>query len=425
MSRIYFLGIGGVSMSALAILLKKMGNLVEGSDEIEGRGTELLEKEGICVDFKFNKEKIRLADEICFSSAIREDNEQFIFAKSLGKNMFSRGQILGRIAQSYKRVIAVAGAHGKTTTTAMIYNILKCAGKNPTLHLGGYKIDDGLNYFIGSKDYFVSEACEYHDNFLYLHPYISVITNIEKEHLDYFKTFENEKKSFQKFREQSQIVIEKSQNFVAKNIQHDDNGRLRFSLFEKNKKILDLQLKLCEEINAQNCIYAYRVAKLLEIEDEKIKEGLESFEGISTRFEKVKSPFFETVICDYAHHPTEIKKAINSAKKIYEKQKVVVIFQPHTFSRTKNLLKEFVSVFSKCDEVLFFKTYPAREKPCEGTTSRQLMLAVKEKNKNVKYFQKIECLCKFLIQKENKNTILLFVGAGDLPAMLNKIKFIS
>lgn len=425
MKKYYFLGIGGVSMSALAVMLKNMGHQVGGSDEIESSGTQILEKEGIEVDYSLNKEKILQADEICFSSAIKENNVQFLFAKENSKKISTRGEILGEISKKYEKVIAVAGSHGKTTTTAMIYQILKCAGYNPTLHLGGYKIDDGLNYHIGDKEFFVTEACEYHDNFLYLKPYISVVTNIEKEHLDYFKTFQNQLRSFKKFKNQSEYVIDSLNNLRAKNIRHDKNGRLMFGIYENNKKILDLKLRLCEEVNTQNCIFAYQVAKKLGIEDCFIKLGLETFLGVKTRFEKVCCPYFDDVVCDYAHHPTEISKAIRSAQKIYKDKKVITIFQPHTYSRTKILLNDFIKTFSGIEEPIFFRTYSAREQPEDGMSALELTKEIRKINNKAEYFDNFEDLIQFLMRKQNDEVVLLFIGAGDLPMILHKNNFIS
>ena len=184
-------------MSALAVFLKKEGNDVSGSDS--NPENHILYENGISVFNKANLKKIEECDVVTFSSAIKEDNEDLKYAKHLGKKILSRGELLGEISKKYKNVIAVAGSHGKTTTTALIYNVLKMAGKNPTLHLGGILKEENSNFVIGDKEYFVTEACEYCDNFLFLKPTISVVTNIEPEHLDYFKTFENIKKAFEKY----------------------------------------------------------------------------------------------------------------------------------------------------------------------------------------------------------------------------------
>ena len=419
------LGIGGISMSSLAIFLKEKGFYVCGSDDKESKTIEILKKNNIEVDILPNFSKIDSCDTVVYSSAIKPGNLQFEFAKSRNKNLLTRGQILGFISNDYEKVIAVAGAHGKTTTTAMIYQILKVAGLNPTLHLGGFKIEDSMNYEIGEKEFFVTEACEYCDNFLNLNPFISVVTNVEKEHLDYFKTFENQLKSFEKFKKQSRYVVDNTQNLKAKYIRHDKQGNLIFSLYDCDKKIMRLHLKICEEINTQNCIYAYLVAKKLGLNDEIIKMGLESFKGVENRFQKAKSEYFENVIIDYAHHPTEIEKAIKSAKKIFKNKKIIIIFQPHTYSRTKNLFSQFYEVFKNESCPVFFKTYSAREKPEEGFSAKQFVRMLKKYNKNAIYFEKYEDLINFLIKFNKKETVLLFIGAGDLPEILNKNKFIE
>lgn len=424
-AKYYLMGIGGVSMSVIAIMLKEKGFEVGGSDITFSRATQILEKHSIMVDLVLNEEKIKNADVIVLSSAIKEDNPHYLCAKKHKKKMLTRGQLLGMLANDFEKVIAIAGSHGKTTTTAMIYEILKCAGKNPTLHFGGFRIEDGQNYENGGNEFFVTEACEYHDNFLNLFPYISVVTNVEKEHMDYFKTFERQLSSFEQFRKQSEIVVEGQNNLHAKNLRHDKNGYLLFSLCEGNKKIMDLHLHICEEINTQNCIYAYQVAKLLQIPDCYIKMGLERFKGVSTRFEKVDCQYFDNVICDYAHHPTEISKAIKTAKKLYKNKTLITIFQPHTFSRTKTLLPEFIDVFKDVEIPVFFKTYSAREREDEGMSAKRFTEILKNCNENAKYFDNYEDLFEFLMQLKKSCAVLLFLGAGDLPVILHKNNFIS
>ncbi len=425
MKKVYMLGIGGVSMSSLAIFAKEKGFSVAGSDEAESETTKMLEEKQIDVDFCPNFQKISASDVVVFSSAIKSDNIQLQYAKCIGEKLLTRGQFLGQIANDYEKVIAVAGSHGKTTTTAMIYQVLKVAGLNPTLHLGGFKLDDGQNFTLGGKEFFVTEACEYCDNFLNLHPYLSVVTNVEKEHMDYFKTFENQRKSFEKFKSQSRFVIDDVKEYKAKNLRHDKDGNLSFSLYQGERKVMRLHLRICEEVNTQNCIYAYLAAKKLGLSDCKIKQGLESFEGVKTRFERVKSPYFEHVILDYAHHPTEIKNAIKSAKKIFKDKKLVIIFQPHTYSRTKTLLRQFIEVFKTQEFPIFFKTYSARERPEEGISAQHFVEILKKHNKNAVFYENFDDLFAFFEKLDKKECVLLFVGAGDLPSILHKNKFIE
>ena len=426
MKKYYFLGVGGISMSALAILSKAKGIDVSGYDAKRSENVKMLKRHGICVDTRFVREHIDGCDVVVFSSAIKSGNIVFDYAKSSHKEMFSRGEFLGMLSRDYENVIAVAGSHGKTTTTAMIYEILKSAGKNPTLHLGGLLVENGENFAIGSNKYFVTEACEYCDNFLCLNPTISVVTNIEKEHMDYFKNFKNQILSFEKFKKLSRYVVDNCEDYEVKNLSHDSDGKLKFSLYFQKIHIFDLKLQICEEINAQNCIFAYKVAKKMGISDNQIKEGLENFCGVKKRFEIVSAKDFPNVICDYAHHPTEIDKVFESARNIYKGKKIVSIFQPHTYSRTKNLLNEFVDVFSKTDYAIFYKTYSAREKETDGFNSYYLMKKCKKNGTNSFYFHSI-CEMILFLKKffRGENFVLLFIGAGDLPELLKKVKFLS
>lgn len=424
MMRYYFLGICGVSMSALACFLKEKGNYVRGFDDSCDVKKELDERL-IFVDHSLNEKEILRADVVVSSSALKEGHPVFDYVHSNRKKIISRGELLGELSQGFEKVIAVAGSHGKTTTTAMIYEILKAAGKNPTLHLGGFRQEDGKNFEVGGEEFFVTEACEYYDNFLHLHPYIAVVTNVEKEHMDYFKSFTNQKKSFEKFKSQARFVVDDSQKVCVRGIRHDKKGGLIFDLYRDNRKIMHLHLRICEEVNVENCIYAYLVAKKLRIDDCVIKLALEKFGGVKTRFERVRCGEFEDVICDYAHHPTEIRKAIDSAKKIFSDKRLVTIFQPHTYSRTKSLLGDFLDVFECVDVPLFFKTYSAREKESDGVSAEYFAKTLKVRNKNARYFENFEDLHSFLKELPKDEVVLLFLGAGDLPSILHKKQFIT
>ena len=426
MKSFYFLGIGGVSMSALAIFLKQKCFVVRGSDISRGVGTQILSANDITVDFDINEDAIKNSDVVCVSSAIKKDDKRLEIAKSQKKKIITRGELLGEISKEYDKVIAIAGSHGKTTTTALIFHILKTANRNPTLHLGGYKIDDDKNFCIGGKEYFVTEACEYCDNFLHLHPYLSVITNIEPEHLDFFKSFNNQILSFEKFKNQSEFVIEENKDFEEKNISHDESGFLSFDLFKSEKFVLHFDTKLLEEVNTKNITFAYRACNFLGLTDNEIKRGVESFLGVKCRFEKICSNEFKNVVCDYAHHPTEIKNSIESAKKIFGDKKFFVIFQPHTYSRTKFLFDEFFKVFKNVDNPIFYRTYSAREKESDGMSAKEFAKILRKTNKNTLYFDSFSPLNDFLQQiKDKANCGLLFVGAGDLPQILNQNGFLS
>lgn len=421
----YLLGIGGVSMSALAVMLKEKGFDVSGCDEKESRTTNLLKEKGINVDFKSNFAGIEKAEIIVRSAAIKDDNPFLNYAQSQNKQVISRGQLLAEVAKDFDCVVAVAGSHGKTTTTAMIFEILSVAGLKPSLHLGGFRKEDGKNFVLDGNEYFVTEACEYYDNFLSLNPDLSVITNVEKEHLDYFKTFENQKKSFQKFKNQSRVVIEGVGNCFARNLKHDKSGRVCFDLFENDRFVFNLKLQLFEDVNVENCIYAYRAAKKLGVPDCVIKIALERFKGVERRFEKVKAKKFSNMFVDYAHHPTEIKKAIETAKRLSKNKLLITVFQPHTFSRTQLLKDEFFEAFKKVQLPLFFKTYAAREKESDGMSAKEFAMLLQKENKFAEYFDDVDELKDFLAIFNKKKIVVLFLGAGDLPDLLNKNKFVS
>lgn len=400
-------------MRSLAVFAKLRGEEVGGCDAVLS-DLDFFRKYKINVYTGDVSAYIKDADVVVYSSAISEKDVDFLFAKLLGKKLVSRGEFLGEIASSYDKVIAVAGAHGKTTTTALIYNILK--DKNPTLHLGGVLKEEGNCFIYGNKEFFITEACEYHDNFLYLRPYIGVITNIEKEHLDYFKTFENELASFDKYRKNCKFVVEGDGGFEIKNIHHKDM-KLCFDIYKGEEKVMSLKMNICEEVNANNALFAYRVCKILGCSDDDIKRGLESFKGVKRRFEKVISPYIKEVIVDYAHHPTEIKGTITTAKKLFEK--VVFVFQPHTFSRTKELLVDFVNVFNKEKDVLIFKTFPARESEKDGVSGKALAKKI-----GCLYFEDAKSLVNYLKEKYSSYAVV-FMGAGDLPKLIEEEKFIK
>lgn len=406
--KVFFIGICGISMSALADLSKLDDNEVKGSDLNLKNIPECLK--GIGVYKQPYLDGVKWADLIVCSSAIKS-NEELDLAKKLGKKVISRGEYLGKISKSFNHIIAVAGSHGKTTTTAMIYHILYVSGFNPSLHLGGNFKDVG-NVVSAGKDYFVTEACEYCDNFLYLNPDISIITNIEPEHLDYFKTFKNELESFEKFKKQSQIVIEKPK-YLAKNIRINANGKISFSLYKGKEKIDRLNLKVGGKYNAQNALYALSCCEILGVDYCKIKLGLETFLGVKKRCESVESSFVFKTFIDYAHHPGEIKESAKYFKKIC-KGKCIAVFQPHTYSRTKKFFDGFINSLSIFDEVICYKIYPAREKSSEGLSEKNLFDGLKNIGKKSYHITDEEKLRKAL-KKYNKEDIVVFLGAGDLP----------
>lgn len=408
MKKIFFCGICGISMSALACIKQRQGDEVQGSDlNFENPPRSL---HNIKVFPQPYLRGIEWADEVVFSSAVR-GSEEVKYAKKIGKKVIPRGELLGELSRDYDKVIAVAGSHGKTTTTAMIYHVLQDNGYSPTLHLGGDLKGTG-NVVLGGKEYFITEACEYCDNFLFLHPFISVITNVEPEHLDYFKTFKNEKKSFKKFEKQSEICIKKMEYKIHKKEVRED-GCISFILKKNKKKFDKINLKIGGEYNIYNAIYCLQVCEKLGLNFDQIKNSLETFIGVRKRCEKIFSKYKFNIFIDYAHHPKEIKKSAIYFKEIC-KGKCVAIFQPHTYSRTKLLYEDFIKSLSIFDEIICYKIYPARETPDMGYDERKLAEGLVKRGKNA-----IRCNdekeVREILEGCSDKDLVVFLGAGDLP----------
>ena len=413
MKKVFFIGICGISMSGLSVLLKHKGYEVFGCDRNYKNPPTCLKNESIKVFSEKKIGRIKDCDLVVYSSAIGDNHPALKKARELKKVCVSRGELLGQVSKSYEKTIAIAGSHGKTTTTAMIYNCLYVAGKNPTLHLGGILKKENTNVIVGGDEYFITEACEYHDNFLYLKPYISVVTNVEKEHLDYFKTFEKEKLSFQKFKDSGLFVVDRS-GLTAKNVRINKSKGISFDVMKADEKLGRINLKIGGYFNAQNALFAIEVCFKLGLSFAQIKLGLESFLGTKKRLENVNI-FGKEIVVDYAHHPTEIKESLKFLKKA--SKDYILIFQPHTFSRTKTLLKEFISVFSKVKNLYLFKTYSAREKSSQGMSAKELCCKLKKAGKNAKYISALS-QAKKLLKSESSKGLIVLMGAGDLPEKL-------
>lgn len=485
----FFIGIGGVSMSGLAQILKNHGYSVAGSD-INPK-TKI---SGIKIFHKHDASNIKGFNVIVYNSAISEDNVELVEAKRMDLKILSRAELLGKISSLYKNVIAISGTHGKTTTTAMIAEIFIKAGFKPTIHLGGISNSIRSNFFIGDKNYFITEACEYKDSFLSLKNKVGVVLNIEPEHLDYFKTKNNIKNSFIKFcynsfynviikecieeeyvniksKQQTNnlinqanlcllndkakidksLIIKKSYDnnkilikldktkkvitfgesgdYQALNIKLEENHKLSYDCFYKNKKLTRIKLNACGLHNITNSLSAIAVARIFKIKLKDIKTGLENFKGVKRRMEIVKQN--PLTIHDYAHHPTEIKKTILAIKQSYmnsnikydckncciEQHKILLtVFQPHTYSRTAMLKREFIEALKLTDKLILYKTFEAREKKESGMSCLELFNEMKKTNSNIEYYDNIENLKKRILylQKNNTNLITLILGAGDL-----------
>ena len=447
--KVFFVGIGGVSMSALARLVQNLGACVSGSDIVP---TEIKGVKTFCLH---DEKNVVGADVAVYSCAIKENNVELAAARRHGIKTVSRGEFLGQIARLYKNVISISGMHGKTTTTEMLAEIFILAGKNPTVHLGGESVMMGGNLLLGGREFFITEACEFCDSFLGLNSEVGAILNIEQEHMDYFKTKRNVEKSFSTFAQNCKNIviansnIEKQNNkqkcpmllrkqrgdnnlkatlahadeniitigkggYVAKNISCNKENLLVFDCYYKTRCLGKIFLRAFGIHNVKNALFAIAISRKYGIDFAIIQKALSNFKGVKRRME-IKSPS-PLVICDYAHHPSEIRASIAAAKLQILKRthkKLLVVFQPHTFSRTQAFFDDFVGVLKMSDEIFLFKTFPARENESQGKNAKDLYREIKKTQKSCRYFEDVAKLKK-AVKNLNKSHVTLVLGAGDL-----------
>lgn len=447
MNKYFFIGIGGISMSAIALILKNQGFWVEGSDIQESATTKMLRENGINVYIGHDESHIHGDETVIYTAAISKDNPELLAAKKMNLKIYERAEFLGLLMKNFKNVIAISGTHGKTTTTSMIGYILKKASYNPTILVGAFVKQLGGNFVIGSKEYLVVEACEYVDSFLKFNPTIGVILNIDNDHLDYFKDIDSIKNSFKKFAQKiptsgflvancddknvkdvisklhTQVVCistKEKADIFADNISCND-GYCEFDVKNNNDEILaHIKLNIPGFHNVYNALAAFAVASKLGVESITIEQALSEFCGASRRLEKVGEFDGIYLYDDYAHHPTEIKATLATLKKLSE-GKVFAIFQPHTFSRLKSLLNEFAESLQLADKVIVTDVYAAREKNTFGITSEKLYLKLKEIGIDCEYISSFEDIACYVVKEAKKGDIIATIGAGDINKCLDII----
>ncbi|MBP3278615.1 MAG: UDP-N-acetylmuramate--L-alanine ligase [Butyrivibrio sp.] len=443
---VYFIGIGGISMSGLAQILIKEGFKISGSDSKESAMTRALESQQVKINYGQRAENISSADKIdvvVYTAAVHPDNPEFAAAKEAGIPMLTRAELLGQIMKQYALPVAISGTHGKTTTTSMVSKILLEADTDPTLSIGGVFKDIGGNIRVGQSEYFVTEACEYTNSFLSFFPKISVISNIDADHLDFFKDLEDIRHSFRKFAEllpaDGTLVISgdienvdeithdlpctivtygssDKFDYYPTDIVYDEHGNPSFTAHLPMGKELKIKLAVPGIHNVYNALAAIAVSTVLNIEDKHIVSGLSLFGGTSRRFEYKGEISGVTIIDDYAHHPTEIKATLTAAKN-YPHEKIWCVFQPHTYTRTKALLDEFAKALSLADHVVLADIYAAREKDDLGISSRTLADKIVSLGHECNYFPTLSNfneIEKFLLQNCTKGDLLITMGAGDV-----------
>lgn len=438
----YFIGIGGISMSGFAKLLHENGFTVKGSDSQKSKITKHLDSLGINIVYGQSSENItKDIDFIVYTAAISPDNPELIAAKQLEIPLLSRAAMVGQIMKNYKNAIGISGTHGKTTTTSMLAHVFLAAGKDPTISVGGILDAIQGNIRIGHSENFITEACEYTNSFLEFCPTAEIILNIDADHLDFFKDIDDIRHSFQKYTsllpENGVLVINseipdykeitdglpcqvitfglnKEAEYSAADISYHDKGLGSFELVHNGIKTGDkINLNVGGEHNISNALSVIALSLYYGIPMEQIKEGLSTFCGTKRRFEVKGSFNGVTVIDDYAHHPTEIKAALQTAERFPHKH-LWCVFQPHTYSRTKALLKEFAQILSQAENVVLADIYAAREADPGDISSITLQEEIRKLGKEVYYFPSFGEIEDFLSKKCMNGDLLITIGAGNV-----------
>jgi len=446
----YFLGIGGIGMSALARYFNHYGKKVSGYDKTRTTLTSQLESEGIPCHYEENVELLQktLSDYkpeevlIVFTPAVPVEHKEYVFLKQNGYTILKRSAVLGEITKQFK-TIAIAGTHGKTTTTTMVSHLLKSNDVNCFAFMGGISKNYDTNLLLGdpskSDTYVVVEADEYDRSFLTLHPYLSVITSCDADHLDIYKNHQFVKEGYELFANLIQkdgcLIVNKNvdneltlpsnkliyslnlnTNYVVENVRFIEN-EAHFDVVSPIENLTDVCLGITGMHNVENSLAAIAIAQQVGLKGEQIKKALRSFSGVKRRFDYRFKSSKTIYIDDYAHHPEELKATISSVKRIYPSKKITGIFQPHLFSRTRDFADGFAQSLSLLDEVILLDIYPARELPIEGVTSKMLLEKVTTKNK--KLLSKQEVLEHI---RTNDHEVIVTMGAGDIDGLVKPIE---
>lgn len=439
--KIHFIGIGGISMSALAEICINKGYQVSGSDMNESYLLDKLRNQGAKIFIGHNKEHISDdVDMVVYTAAVHEDNPEMIATKEKNKLTMDRAAFLGQVMREYKNSIAVSGTHGKTSTTSMLSTIFEYADLDPTILVGGNLSVIGGNVKIGNSDNFITEACEYVDSFLNFNPKISIVLNIEEDHLDYFSGIDEIKASFNKFGkllpkngyfiingddENTKDILydvkativkygtNTSNDAVISNIEFDENGYGMFNLSFNEKDLGKFELSVPGIHNIYNASAAILASYVSNIDLEIIRKNIKSYNGVGRRFEVKGSYNGALVVDDYAHHPTELKATLSAAKKL-KKSTLWCIFQPHTYTRTKSLLNEFSEAFYSADKVIITDIYAARENDPGDIHSKDLVKKLYQNHVDATYISSFEDITEYLRKHVQNNDLVITAGAGPV-----------
>ena len=438
---LHFIGIGGISMSGLAEILLKEGFTISGSDAKESSLTKKLTSLGAHISYPQNAANITDdIDAVVYTAAIASDNPEFVRVLQEKIPSLTRAQLLGQIMNNYDTPIAVAGTHGKTTTTSMVSHVLMDGGLDPTISVGGILPAIDGNIRVGDSGNFITEACEYTNSFLEFSPKISIILNIDADHLDFFKDLDDIRNSFRLFAERlpadgtliingdipnldeitkglpCEIVtyaLENDADYTADNITFGDTGLPTFDCVKNGRLVGTFALEVPGLHNVSNSLASIALGQKLGLSVESIQQGFLSFSGTERRFQYKGEIGGVTIIDDYAHHPTEITATLTSAKN-YPHETTWCIFQPHTYTRTHALLDDFAKALTLADKVVLCDIYAAREKNTIGITSEVLQKEIQTLGTECHYFSSFDEIENFLLENCVHGDLLITMGAGDV-----------
>ena len=438
---IHFIGIGGISMSGLAEILLKEGFSISGSDSRKSALTEHLESLGARISYPQKAGNITPdIDLVVYTAAIHPENPEFAEAKSRQLPMLTRAQLLGQIMANYRRSIAIAGTHGKTTTTSMMSQVLLAGSEDPTISVGGILDVIGSNIHVGTSDLFITEACEYTNSYLEFFPKYSVILNVEAEHLDFFKDLADVRASFRRFAsntaEDGALIINgeipdyreitadtkasvitfgfsSACAYYPADISYDAKGCATFTPMHGATALPQIRLQVPGRHNVGNALAVIALCRAMDIPWEQTVAGLDAFDGADRRVQ-FKGHFQEAVVIDdYAHHPTEIAASLAAAQNCAH-ERIICVFQPHTYTRTKAFLKDFARALSAADIVVLADIYAAREEDIYHISSRDLLRELKLLGTECYYFPSFGEIEAFLQKKCMHGDLLITMGAGDV-----------
>lgn len=445
--RIHFIGIGGIGMSGLAEILRTLELDVSGSDLRENDTTRRLAMLGVTIQLGHRAENVEGADVVVHSSAIRPDNPELLAARQSGIPVIGRGEMLAELMR-VRYGIAIGGSHGKTTTTSLVATVLRAAGLDPTVVVGGKMAALGSNARLGDGDLLVAEADESDGSFLRLTPTVAVITNIDPEHLDHFGTHEKLKDAFVEFacrvpfyglavmcldhphvrdilpritRRHVTYGLSAQADYSARRI-HFDGLRSRFQAFKRGEPFGELTVQMPGAHNVLNCLAAIAVADELDVPLDVMKSALSTFGGVARRFSIVGEVDGVTLVDDYGHHPAEIEATLEAAQRAYSRR-IIAAFQPHRYTRTRDLFEGFTRAFDNADMVIVTDVYPAGESPIEGVSAESLAEAIRRHgHRDVTWVADKRDVAEVLEDRIRPGDVVIALGAGDINASIRELR---